>query len=110
MTTMSVGRLVWFILLRGGVEIYRDPSAVEHKDDNAIQPYETYIYRLRVCNGVGCIDSAPVSHSRTTTLLSDRVFCVIFFPLFVLLFRLLVRCSYSVWYFILYCVKTDAPL
>ena len=48
--------------MRDGIEIYRDPIRREYRDDNAIQPYQTYTYRLRACNSAGCVNSPPVGN------------------------------------------------
>ena len=57
------GEILWYILVRDNIEIYRDLTSRQHKDDNAIHPYFTYTYLLRVCNSVGCVASTEVKVS-----------------------------------------------
>jgi len=61
--SMLTGRILWFIILRDGIEIFRDPSKKAFTDNNAIQPYQTYIYTLSVCNSIGCVNSKQVMFS-----------------------------------------------
>ena len=58
---LIAGPILWYIITRDDVEIYRDPFKLELVDNNAIQPYRTYIYQLTVCNGAGCVNSIEVS-------------------------------------------------
>jgi hypothetical protein len=54
------GVILWYALLRDGVEIYRDPLATSYTDNNAIIPYHTYSYSLEACNSAGCTKSSQV--------------------------------------------------
>ncbi|ELU01149.1 hypothetical protein CAPTEDRAFT_219707 [Capitella teleta] len=54
------GVILWYVLLRGGVEIFRHPSQLQYMDNNAIQPYQTYRYKLKACNAIGCAESPQI--------------------------------------------------
>jgi hypothetical protein len=54
------GVILWYALLRDGVEIFRDPLATSYTDNNAIIPYHTYSYSLEACNSAGCTKSSQV--------------------------------------------------
>ena len=58
---LPAGEILWYVLLRDGVEIFRHPSQLHYTDNNAIQPYQTYRYKLRACNAAGCVDGQEVS-------------------------------------------------
>ena len=51
---------MYYSLLRENIEIFRDPNQMQYMDNNAIQPYMTYKYKLRVCNAAGCVTSEEV--------------------------------------------------
>ncbi|XP_074661048.1 usherin-like [Tubulanus polymorphus] len=52
------GEISQYILLRGGLEIYRG-AAMSYIDNNAIQPYKTYTYQLNACT-VACTLSSMI--------------------------------------------------
>ncbi|XP_062584554.1 usherin-like isoform X1 [Saccostrea cucullata] len=53
------GEITHFILYRDGLELYRGLD-FEFTDDKAILPYQSYVYKLTVCNVAGCTDSQGV--------------------------------------------------
>lgn len=65
----AAGVILWYSLLRGGYEIFRDPVALNYADDNAILPYQTYHYRIQACNSAGCIESSEVAKTVIFVLL-----------------------------------------
>jgi len=55
------GVILWYSLIRDEVEIFRHSVALSYRDSNAIVPYHSYEYQLRVCNSAGCLTSPSVT-------------------------------------------------
>ncbi|ESO94175.1 hypothetical protein LOTGIDRAFT_118598, partial [Lottia gigantea] len=53
------GEITQYLLRRNNVELYRG-TRLMYTDDNNILPYQTYTYKLTVCNIAGCTDSNSV--------------------------------------------------
>ena len=58
--TLCEGVILWYSLLRDGVEIFRHTTALSYQDSNAIAAYHSYDYHLRACNSAGCVTSQTV--------------------------------------------------
>ena len=57
---LYLGIITTYVLYRDGIEIFRDASTRQFQDNNAILPYQTYHYKLQVCNSAGCVLSDEV--------------------------------------------------
>lgn len=57
---LLTGEIIWYIIYRNGLEVYRDTAPNSYIDRNNIQPYQAYTYTLTVCNTAGCASSTPV--------------------------------------------------
>lgn len=57
---LFTGPILWYILLRDGVEVFRDASQLQYPDNNVIIPYNVYRYTVEACNAVGCVSSPTV--------------------------------------------------
>ena len=54
------GIITGYQLYRDDVEVFRTSQDLSFVDNNAIQAYRVYSYRIRACNSVGCVESDEV--------------------------------------------------